>query len=152
MKHTTNSITGDRLVSKVSANSNYTSHYGNIDWGNQYKNALQAIIDDYNHTKPFGIDRTSSYAETAKNALESQSRIDVIGQNGNDGQHYSQPIDKNVEAVIQSFKDRAMVGFEKYGTTTERTDIDLVGWLQHLQEELMDSVVYIERIKQELKK
>jgi hypothetical protein len=43
------------------------------------------------------------------------------------------------------------VGYKKYGTTTERTDIDLHGWLQHLQEELMDAVVYIERLKKEIK-
>jgi len=56
-------------------------------------------------------------------------------------------IDKNVEAVKAAFTERAIKGYEKYGTTTERTDIDLKGWLQHLQEELMDAVVYIERIK-----
>lgn len=59
-------------------------------------------------------------------------------------------IDKNVEAVRQAFKDRADIGLKKYGTTTERFDIDLMGWLQHLQEELMDAVIYIERIKQDL--
>ena len=42
-------------------------------------------------------------------------------------------------------------GYKKYGVTTERKDIDLMGWLQHLQEELMDACVYVERIKSELK-
>jgi hypothetical protein len=42
------------------------------------------------------------------------------------------------------------VGFKKYGVTTERKDIDLLGWLQHLQEELLDAAVYIERLKQEV--
>ena len=58
--------------------------------------------------------------------------------------------DNNVENVRTQLLDRSKVGFTKYGTTTERTDIDLVGWLQHLQEELMDAAVYVERIKQEL--
>lgn len=58
--------------------------------------------------------------------------------------------DSNVNAVIEAYKERAKKGFEKYGTTTERTDIDLLGWLQHLQEELMDATVYIERLKQDL--
>ena len=35
--------------------------------------------------------------------------------------------------------------------TTERTYIDTLGWLTHLQEELMDATIYIERLKQELK-
>jgi hypothetical protein len=58
--------------------------------------------------------------------------------------------DSNVNRVCQAFQDRAYVGYGKYGVTTERTDIDLAGWLQHLQEELMDAVVYIERLKGEM--
>lgn len=62
-----------------------------------------------------------------------------------------QVIDKNVLNVVTQYAERAQKGFQKYGTTTERTDIDLFGWLQHLQEELMDATVYIERLKHELK-
>lgn len=60
-------------------------------------------------------------------------------------------IDKNVEAVRQAMYERMATGYKKYGVTTERTDIDLMGWLQHLQEELMDAAVYVERIKDELR-
>ena len=60
-------------------------------------------------------------------------------------------IDKNVEAVRQSLYDRMQRGYTKYGVTTERTDIDLMGWLQHLQEELLDAAVYVERLKDELR-
>lgn len=59
--------------------------------------------------------------------------------------------DKNVKAVSDALHSRMEVGYNKYGVTTERTDIDLLGWLQHLQEELLDAAVYIERIKSELK-
>ncbi len=59
-------------------------------------------------------------------------------------------VDKNVEACVQKMLSRADFGLTKYGTTTERTDIDLQGWLTHLQEELMDAIVYIERTKHEL--
>lgn len=62
-----------------------------------------------------------------------------------------QVIDKNVLNVVTQYAERAQKGFQKYGTTTERTDIDLFGWLQHLQEELMDATIYIERLKRELK-
>ena len=58
-------------------------------------------------------------------------------------------IDPNVTAVVQRMLNRAHFGLIKYGVTTERTDIDLKGWLQHLQEELMDATIYIERIKKE---
>lgn len=58
--------------------------------------------------------------------------------------------DSNVDSVCAKFQERAYLGYQKYGCTTERTDIDLHGWLNHLQEELMDAVVYIERAKREL--
>jgi hypothetical protein len=60
-------------------------------------------------------------------------------------------IDKNVENVVESFKQRMEKGYKKYGVTTERTDIDIEGWLQHLQEELMDAVIYVERLKTSVK-
>lgn len=59
--------------------------------------------------------------------------------------------DKNVVEVVAEYAYRAQKGLEKYGTTTERTDIDLAGWLQHLQEELMDATIYIQRVRNELK-
>ena len=52
--------------------------------------------------------------------------------------------DKNVVAVRRKLKERAKVGVRKYGTTTMRTDLDKLAWLQHLQEELLDAAVYIE--------
>lgn len=57
--------------------------------------------------------------------------------------------DKNVEAVRQKLLERSEVGFNKYGVTTEREDIDFEGWMNHLQEELLDASIYIERIKNE---
>lgn len=60
--------------------------------------------------------------------------------------------DKNVQAVIKQLEDRMTFGYNKYGTTTERDDIDLLGWIQHAQEEAMDLAVYLERIKQEIQK
>ena len=59
--------------------------------------------------------------------------------------------DSNVKAVQQMLQSRMETGYNKYGTTTERTDIDLLGWLQHLQEELLDAAVYVQRLKGEVK-
>ena len=58
--------------------------------------------------------------------------------------------DKIVEAVLRRYKDRAKKGLVKYGTTMDRNDLSLVEWLQHLQEEMMDATVYIEKLKQEI--
>lgn len=60
--------------------------------------------------------------------------------------------DKNVTAVIKQLEQRMNIGYNKYGVTTEREDVDLLGWLQHLQEELMDAAVYVERLKNEVQK
>lgn len=58
--------------------------------------------------------------------------------------------DKYVQKVKDKFEQRSQAGILKYNTTLEREDIDLVGWLTHLQEECMDAALYIERLKAEL--
>lgn len=52
--------------------------------------------------------------------------------------------DKNVEAVREKLLLRSQIGLRKYGVTTERKDVDLRGWLNHLQQELLDAAVYAE--------
>lgn len=52
--------------------------------------------------------------------------------------------DAHVENVRAMLLCRSQIGLAKYGVTTERTDLDLKQWLTHLQEELLDAVVYIE--------
>ena len=56
-------------------------------------------------------------------------------------------IDKNVKAVVDKMKSRMEFGFQKYGVTTERTDLNREQFLTHLEEELMDSLMYIQAIK-----
>ena len=51
------------------------------------------------------------------------------------------------ESVCKKILDRAKVGKEKYGTTMEREDLTFQEWITHLQEELMDAIVYIEKLK-----
>ena len=53
------------------------------------------------------------------------------------------------ESVCKKILDRAKVGKEKYGTTMERDDLTFQEWITHLQEELMDAIVYIEKLKQD---
>ncbi len=59
--------------------------------------------------------------------------------------------DNNVNEICLEYMKRADHGFKKYGVTTARTDLDLMQWIQHLKEELMDATVYIHRIQKELK-
>ena len=55
-------------------------------------------------------------------------------------------IDTNVESVRQKLLQRSEVGISKYGVTTNRTDLSVLNWLVHLQEELMDATVYLEAV------
>jgi len=58
--------------------------------------------------------------------------------------------DKIVKRVLKAYKQRSKVGIEKYSTTLERNDLTRLEWLTHLQEELMDATLYIEKLKDEL--
>jgi len=58
--------------------------------------------------------------------------------------------DSIVESVLDKFKERSEKGIKKYGVTLDRKDLSPLEWLTHLQEELMDATLYIERYKKDL--
>ena len=58
--------------------------------------------------------------------------------------------DTVVAAVVRSFQERSRVGQLKYGTTLDRTDLTPQQWAQHMQEEIMDAILYLERLKREM--
>jgi hypothetical protein len=60
-------------------------------------------------------------------------------------------IDRIVLNVIKKFEKRADDGLKKYGVTLERTDLSTLDWIEHAQDELMDGILYLERLKQDLK-
>jgi hypothetical protein len=60
--------------------------------------------------------------------------------------------DQIVLRVLARFNERSQVGINKYNTTLERTDLTTLEWLTHLQDELMDATLYVERLKDEVKK
>jgi len=53
--------------------------------------------------------------------------------------------DPIVTEVIDKFKQRSEIGIKKYGTTLEDNNND--DFLNHLQEELMDAVLYLQKLK-----
>lgn len=55
--------------------------------------------------------------------------------------------DTVVESVLEAYKKRSKEGIDKYGTTLDREDLNPLEWLQHLQEELMDATLYVEKLK-----
>ena len=57
--------------------------------------------------------------------------------------------DSIVESVINQFKERSKVGIEKYGVTLDRTDLNFLDWINHAQQEAMDFILYLEKLKNE---
>lgn len=58
--------------------------------------------------------------------------------------------DPVVQNVVNKFVGRSDVGFAKYGKTMRDDDSDVFVWLNHLQEELMDATLYLQRLKEEI--
>lgn len=62
--------------------------------------------------------------------------------------------DPVVERVVDKFVSRSDLGFAKYGRTldSERTGghKDLFGYLNDVQEELMDAILYLQAAKEEV--
>ena len=56
--------------------------------------------------------------------------------------------DPVVERVVDSFVSRSDVGFKKYWITLDKDPQDMFVWLNHLQEELMDAVLYLQKAKE----
>jgi len=61
----------------------------------------------------------------------------------------SPPLDTVVRSVLNKFITRAEFGMQKYGVNLDRTDLSLMDWIQHAQEELMDAILYLEKLKQQ---
>lgn len=59
-----------------------------------------------------------------------------------------QTVDSIVMAVVHKFLQRSELGQKKYGTTLDRQDLTTLDWIQHAQEELMDGILYLEKLKQ----
>jgi hypothetical protein len=60
------------------------------------------------------------------------------------------PPDSIVASVVASFQERSERGIRKYGVTLDRKDLSVLNWIQHTQEELMDAVLYLEKLKKTL--
>ena len=62
--------------------------------------------------------------------------------------------DPVVEHVVNKFVARSDIGYEKYGRTLDDErrgkHKDLAGYLNDIQEELMDAVLYIQAAREEL--
>ena len=58
--------------------------------------------------------------------------------------------DKVVDTIIKKFYQRSKDGQKKYGTTLENNKLEINEWIVHAQEELMDCLLYLEKLKEEI--
>ncbi len=61
-------------------------------------------------------------------------------------------MDPVVQTVIERFAQRSEIGQKKYGTTLAGNPLPTLDWIQHMQEELMDAILYLERMKMDFLK
>lgn len=54
-----------------------------------------------------------------------------------------------VHDVIRKFDERSAVGFAKYGSTLRGDNDTIHRWLNDVQEELMDAILYLQKVKEE---
>ena len=55
--------------------------------------------------------------------------------------------DPIIQKVVEKFISRSDVGYSKYKVTLDQDSKSINEWLNNIQEELMDAVNYIEKLK-----
>jgi len=53
---------------------------------------------------------------------------------------------KETGYIVNQITERASIGFKKYGVTMEREDLSIIQWIIHLEQELMDALVYCQKL------
>ena len=56
-------------------------------------------------------------------------------------------MDQIVQKVVEKFQQRSELGQKKYNTTLEANNAPFLDWVNHMQEELMDAILYLEKLK-----
>jgi hypothetical protein len=60
--------------------------------------------------------------------------------------------DTVVYRIASLLRSRSETGIRKYGTTMDRTDLEVKQWIDHAIEECLDQALYLMKIKDELNK
>ena len=56
-------------------------------------------------------------------------------------------MDSIVTSVVEQFKARSKMGEQKYGVNMDREDLAFGEWVTHMKEELMDAILYLEKLE-----
>jgi len=53
----------------------------------------------------------------------------------------------NIKSIIDKQQEK---GLKKYGKTVDQADLSIEEWIEHTQEEIADTLIYLECIKQKM--
>jgi hypothetical protein len=82
--------------------------------------------------------------------VEKKVEVSKKQEEYDDDEDYLSRLDTIVRSVVEKYIDRSMFGKQKYGTTLDRDDLNILDWINHTQEELMDATLYLEKLKKTL--
>lgn len=88
-------------------------------------------------SKMYDSDSSEYESSTTESELELES----------DSEYEPSKLDSVVVSVLHKFINRAEFGKEKYGTDLDREDLTFLDWVNHAQEEHMDAILYLEKIR-----
>ena len=55
--------------------------------------------------------------------------------------------DSIILETVNKFLLRGEIGLKKYGVTMDRTDLEIIDWIDHSIEEQMDNILYLTKLK-----
>jgi len=96
---------------------------------------------EYNYYEATNLNDCDAVIKWSKNKEDIKEEIDQ-----EDYKKSNMIKDTIVKKVLDKYKERSDVGVKKYGTTLNRNDLEFKEWIIHLQEELMDATLYLEKI------
>ena len=158
------------LISRVSSSGNGAGYLVNrsmmLELSTLFKSNVENLFNTKQHwiyqndilwktlmpsSKWFMFNHYLGYQQEGYSDLSQDQKIAIIPQvvlsNNVDAKHTADSI---VNTVIDSFIKRSNLGLQKYGTTLDRDDLNVLDWIQHAQEEHMDAILYLEKLKREV--
>ena len=152
------------LVSKISSSGNAAAYLVNrsmmLELSTLFKANLENLVNTKHHwiyandvlwkslmpsSNWFMLNHYLGYQHEGYSDLSNIQKVALIPQIIK-----SPTSDTIVNSVIDSFVKRSNLGLQKYGTTLDRNDLSVLDWIQHAQEEHMDAILYLEKLKTEL--
>jgi len=147
----------EKLIFKQSAKFNEAKNMSEIKVGTKLIACYNLQLGDKIHLtnlKEYEVKRIDDFNETFI-IIDDQNEDHIFNYSDIPNvwfNFYKPKKDPIVKQVTDKFKQRSRVGIEKYGTTLAENELSLDEWLNHAIEEQMDNILYLTKLREELKK